>query len=357
MNKIKTTPQSILVCRTDKLGDFVLSLPSFVMLKNALPDTKIIALTQEYTKPIAELCDAIDEIITIPKSSSKFQTIKNTIQIIKLRNIDVSFSLFTTTTLAISLFFSNIRYRIAPATKIDQLFYNIKLRQRRSRSLKPEFEYNLDLIRHYLNINNFSFTDYFKRPLITINKNSIKETTQLFFSKYNINKSDKLIFIHVGSGGSANNLSPIQYATLINNLSSKLQATFVLCEGPEDTENVTKTIDKLKSIKYIRYISDKGLYEFTKHIAIANYFISGSTGPLHIAGALDVPTAGFYPKRRSATSTRWKTLNSNNKFLAFSPKLENSEDMSSIDMHHTATQIYKFITNLPEEDQESLSFE
>ncbi|MFV1985269.1 MAG: glycosyltransferase family 9 protein [Thiohalomonadales bacterium] len=324
----------------------MLSLPSFILLKKALPNTKIIALTQEYTKPIAELCDAIDEIISVPTSASKLTSIKEIIRVIKNRDIDVSISLFTTTTLAIALFFSKIRNRVAPATKIDQLFYNNKLRQRRSQSLKPEFEYNLDLVRHFLKISNTPFDNNFKRPVLEINKDSVIETRTLFCSKFDIDESDKLIFVHAGSGGSANNLSPTQYATLINALSNNLDATFVLCEGPEDSDNVEKTINNLNSVKHVRYISDKGLFEFTKHIAIADYFISGSTGPLHIAGALDIPTAGFYPKRRSATATRWKTLNSSHNLLAFSPEMENSEDMSSIDIVFTATQIGNFIAKL-----------
>lgn len=339
-----TPPKSILICRSDKLGDFVLSLPGFVLLKKALPETKIIALTQEYTKPIAELCDAIDEIVTIPKSGSSFTRIKNTIAAIKPLELDASISLFTTLTLAIGLMFSKIPFRLSPATKFDQIFYNFKLRQRRSQSLKPEFEYNLDLVKHYLKVNNFEYTDSFDRPLLQFQKDVLIKTRELFCNQFNIDKLNKLIFVHVGSGGSANNLSPKQYAELINNLSNKIRATFVLCEGPEDTQNVENTITELKSGNYIRYISDKGLLEFTKHIAIADFFISGSTGPLHIAGALDIPTAGFYPNRRSATSTRWKTLNSNNNLFAFSPDTKDSEDMSAINLMDVCSKIFTFLS-------------
>ncbi|MFV1983443.1 MAG: glycosyltransferase family 9 protein [Thiohalomonadales bacterium] len=343
--KLRHIPESILICRTDKLGDFVLSLPAFLLIKKALPKTKIIALTQEYTKPIAELCDGIDEIITVPKASSALTTIKNTVRIIKPLKVDVSISLFTTATLAIGLFISKIRFRVAPATKIDQLFYNFRLRQRRSQSLKPEFEYNLDLVKYYLDFNKNKYENSFERPTIKFQPDIINNTKQLFCTEFDINKSTKLIFVHVGSGGSANNLSPTQYADLINQLTEKFQATFVLCEGPEDTENVEKTISLLKSENFVRYISNQGLLEFTKHIAMADFFISGSTGPLHLAGALDIPTAGFYPNRRSATSTRWKTLNSVNNFLAFSPNLKNSEDMSNINMENTAITIQSFIKN------------
>jgi len=335
-----TTPKKILICRTDKLGDFVLSLPSFILLKKALPNTKLIALTQEYTKPIAELCDSIDEIITIPKSSSKLMTILNTVKVLKQHNIDTSISLFTTSTVAISLLLSSISYRFAPATKIDQIFYNFKLRQSRSKSLKPEFEYNIDLIKYYLDSINVKCNRKFNRPVLKFDKEELIKTKKLFCSKYNISTSEVLIFIHVGSGGSANNLSTEQFALLINKLATTIHAVFVLCEGPEDSDNVTKTIKSLKSVNYIQYISNNGLLEFTKNIAIANFFISGSTGPLHIAGALDIPTAGFYPNRRSATLTRWKTINSENNLIGFSPP-DNTDDMSTIDIEYICNKIHK----------------
>ncbi len=338
-NASKTTPKCILICRTDKLGDFVLSLPSFELLKRTLPDTKIIALTQEYTKPIAELCGYIDEVITIPRSDSAITTIKNTIRILKPIHIDVSISLFTTATLAIGLLFSKISFRVSPATKIDQLFYTHRLRQRRSQSLKPEYEYNLDLIKYYLTQNNINFNDIRNTPLIKFQNKTVLNTKKLFCTKNNIQKLNKLIFVHVGSGGSANNLPPHKYADLINLLASNLQATFVLCEGPEDASNVTQTIALLKTNNFIRYISNQGLLEFTKHIAIADFFISGSTGPLHIAGALDIATAGFYPNRRSATATRWKTLNSNNNLMAFSPAIDDLDDMSKINIEQVCSKI------------------
>ena len=78
----------------------------------------------------------------------------------------------------------------------------------------------------------------------------------------------------------------------------------------------------------------------TRHIAIADLFVSGSTGPLHIAGALDRPTVAFYPKRRSATALRWQTLNSPPNRLAFCPAAHaGREEMSSIDMREAAIAI------------------
>ena len=99
---------------------------------------------------------------------------------------------------------------------------------------------------------------------------------------------------------------------------------------------------QLGNAKHTIYHSTEGLRRFAQHIQFTNVFISGSTGPLHIAGALNTATAAFYPRRRSATPLRWQTLNSEDRRLAYSPpKTAEEQDMSAIDMGDAANEIYQ----------------
>ena len=92
------------------------------------------------------------------------------------------------------------------------------------------------------------------------------------------------------------------------------------------------------------YHSREGLPRFCQVIANAALFVAGSTGPLHIAGALDVPTVGFFPARRSATPLRWQPLNSEGRHLAFSPPEDSDhpEDMSQLDPKTMAAAIARW---------------
>jgi ADP-heptose:LPS heptosyltransferase len=100
----------------------------------------------------------------------------------------------------------------------------------------------------------------------------------------------------------------------------------------------------MKSRNYSIYHSKEGLVNFINFIAICDIFISGSTGPLHIAGALNVKTAGFYPARRSATALRWQTINDECKRLSFMPDSYNgAEDMKKLDMNECARAIVEHL--------------
>jgi len=60
------SPQKILVVRNDKLGDFMLTCPTFALLREALPAARIDALVQDYTAPMAERFAGIDTVIRDP---------------------------------------------------------------------------------------------------------------------------------------------------------------------------------------------------------------------------------------------------------------------------------------------------
>ena len=146
-------PTRILVIRNDKLGDFMLAWPAFALLKQQYPDCRITALVPAYTEPMAELCEWIDDVLIDNKQSSFLKDILNLSRNIRKQKFDASISFFSEARTSISLWLAGVKSRIGPATKLAQIFLNRKLRQKRSRSLKPEFEYNMELARHFISLN------------------------------------------------------------------------------------------------------------------------------------------------------------------------------------------------------------
>ena len=59
------------------------------------------------------------------------------------------------------------------------------------------------------------------------------------------------------------------------------------------------------------------LIQMFSNIDECDLFISGSTGPLHVAGSLNKKTVGFYPSKKSSTSLRWRTINEESNKLSF----------------------------------------
>ncbi len=337
----------ILIVRNDKLGDFILSFPVYVLLKSAISNCEIHVLVPEYTSPLANIYPHIDKVIIDPGTNATLSQQYSLLKKLRNEQYNVIITLFSTTRTGILSLLSGTKYRLAPATKIAQIFYNHRLTQRRSRSLKPEYEYNLDMAIKYLTDVGLPVKEMPKAPFLQFQEEEINELRANFCKENKLHVNNKLIFIHPGTGGSATNLNLKQYATLAKNLNINDNTTFVITAGPDEIEYANNLSQLLKDTPHIVYPSTKGLVNFAKIIQLCEFFIGGSTGPLHIAGALDRPTAAFYQRRRSATPLRWQTLNSEERRLAFTPpEDEHESDMQKINILEAANKINdKFLKN------------
>ncbi|MGL4447159.1 MAG: glycosyltransferase family 9 protein [Aeromonas sp.] len=337
----------VLVVRNDKIGDFMLAWPSFAMLKTSMP-CHITALVPAYTAPLAELCPWIDDLIIDPGHKADKVAQRQLQNRLRHAAFDAAICLFSNARNAWLMWRAHIPYRLAPATKLAQLLYNQRLTQRRSRSAKPEFAYNLDLIRRFL-------TDHAQpiiepsAPYLAFSATQLSQVRQQLSSTHHLNPNAPWLMIHAGSGGSANSLSVAQFTDLILRVNhDHPQAECLLTAGPGEEELAEQIAAQVlaQGGNIWIYRSTDGLTTFCQVLANAALFMAGSTGPLHIAAALDVPTVGFFPQHRSATPLRWQPLNSTGRHIAFSPPAggSNLDDMSQISTDVIAPQIAAWAT-------------
>ena len=117
------------------------------------------------------------------------------------------------------------------------------------------------------------------------------------------------------------------------------------------SKNEIELCEKIKSSNRAKNFAGRfNLDELTALISKASMFISNSTGPIHIAAALDKNTVGFYPKIVSCSKERWSPYI--NKKLVYEPQIdcknctreqcEKLNCMDSIDI----TKVYTDIKNV-----------
>ncbi len=340
MSQIK----KILVVRNDKIGDFVLALPSIQLIKKAFPQAKITALVPGYTQDIASSFLWIDDVIIDTKNSINK---KRLVLELKEQNFDAVLCLFSDSYNTTLVRQAKIPVRVAPATKWVQFLYTHTLRQRRSQSLKPEFEYNLDLARYFIEVLGgrveSDIDPMFFYDADTLSSQLVK------LEKEGINNDYKRCFIHPVTGGSSNTLLLEQWAVLIKFLNTLDTFHFVITAGPGEALISQALVALVKDeISHVSlYDKNDGISDFMCSIATADLFIAGSTGPLHIAGAMNVPTIGFYPKKRSSTPLRWKTLNTEGRWLPLSPN-EQEGLLTNMDVSREFEKIKNWYLNLAE---------
>ncbi len=287
---------NILVVRTDKLGDFITALPTFYVLKQYNPKNKIIACVAPLNRALAQSCDFIDEVI-VDDDGSFLELVAK----LKEAKIDASITLFSNTRMALAQFLARIPKRIAPATKIAQIFYTSRVVQRRSEVKMAEFEYNLELSKALFSDINLEY----KKPLLEFD--DAKEIYEDFCKKYEITKD--VVAFHVGFGGSSDaNWSLNEYETLIREVIKVGKYQVVLTFGPDEKALYEEMQKRLFDVNTVFYLSLEGLVYFAKLVSNFRLFISTSTGTYHIASLVGTPTMTFFADNLFASAKRWKSV-------------------------------------------------
>lgn len=329
-------PARVLVVRNDKLGDFVLALPTFALLARDWPGVELVALVPAYTEPIASLSPWIHAVAIDPGPSAGVAALARTVADLRC---DAAITLFSTTRVAAALWRARIPYRLAPATKFAQFLYTDRHRQRRSRSAKPEWQYNVELARRALVEHGFAGGPDPEPPFLSFAPADRARLAESFRARHAIPHEHRLVVVHPGHGGSARNLDVEQYARFVLGLRGARPFTAVVTAGPGEEAPAEQLAERLRAADQpaFAWVSREGLARFAAHLDLCDLFVGGSTGPLHVAGALDRPTCGFYPRRRSSTALRWQTLNRPERRAAFSPPATAGEsELGAIDLDAAA---------------------
>ena len=275
---------NILVTRHDKIGDFITILPMLKILKTHT-NHRVIVLVSKINFDLARSIDYIDDVILY--SDNFIELIKK----IRQQKIDISISCFIDTRLGTILFLSGIKKRISPATKLAQLFFNQTVKQSRGQVKKTEWQYNIDLLKAFSPDINCQLN----RPFLQFNNPTSSSHT-------------KTIGFHPGFGGSsAGNLKLVDYLKLAKSIAEIQDIKVVFTFGPDDSESkayIESHIDFPSEL----IESKSSLIDFCKLIASFNLFVSTSTGPMHLAGALNIKTLSFFGDNLFASSKRWATI-------------------------------------------------
>ena len=310
--------KKLLVVRNDRLGDVMLGLPALKIIKSSAPDIQIDYLVDKKYADISIISEYIDNTICDNREL---------LDVLKKKNYNYSITLFSTFDIGYKLWKARINNRYAPATKIAQIFYNKKFKQRRSQSIKPEYEYNNDLARFFLDDNGYKIRNG-ASPYINLRNNSNNLNTK------------KIVYIHPFTGGSSKTLSVSDFINLCYELNKFCKLKFVLHCDHNDYEKCKIIENKMCNLLDVETINPtNNLKEMFINISKCDVFISGSTGPLHVAGALNIKTVGFYPAKKSSTSLRWDTINNQNNKLFFEDTDIFSQDIQ-VDIQSVAAEIF-----------------
>lgn len=273
----------ILLVRTDRLGDVILSLPLAIAIKEKFPHARVDFLCRRYTAPAPIMCPYVDKTFCKERSSVR--------AILQKQEYDVTILIHPSLSDAIFLFRLGIKTRIGTAYRLYSFLFNHRIKEHRKDSKFHEITYNLHLLKP-LGIH----CDW-REPKIVV-PDYAKGKGLAFIEKFGL-KSKDFVIVHPGSGGSALGWKPAQFHKLVQIIRSK-GVNVAVTAGPGERE-VAEYVAGCSPI-----ISGLNLFYLSGVISQANLLVANSTGILHLADAIGIPTLGIFPVLRQASQARWR---------------------------------------------------
>lgn len=291
------TYKKIIIARTDKIGDLILSIPSFFMLRKMYPDAEITLLVRDYNYNIVKNLPYINRVVQIDRYRRK-----ELLEKIKYFNADVFIALYVDNFVMELAKASKAKVKIGPLSKLKSFFtFNRGVLQKRSKSIKHEAEYNLDLI---------------KKLDKKLFENKFEINTQIFLDKSNLEAAekffkdncigDKVLVVNPFMGGSAKNITDKQYADILREVIDRVEEVDIIVTAHiSDEERGLKLLEEIGKDKVYLFANGGELLNIGAIIDRAKVYFGGSTGPTHIAGSLQKSIVALYPKKATQSLVRW----------------------------------------------------
>ncbi|NDC25589.1 MAG: lipopolysaccharide heptosyltransferase family protein, partial [Proteobacteria bacterium] len=219
-----------------------------------------------------------------------------------LENWDVFLSLYSDWPIALRAFLQGIPVRVGQFSKLwSFVFFNRGLRQKRSAADRSEGVYSLELAQKVCQeLGNQKTLN--PLPILFPENKTASEEAKRFLRQLGVDEETAFLVVHPGMAGSALNISAQDYSEVIRKLSKKIMV--LVSEGPLPNdkmivEAIEKEVPELRKVKGLSLMVLQEVFRRSRGV------IAPSTGPLHLAHLVGVPTIGIYSPVRSHHPRRW----------------------------------------------------
>ena len=299
MKTIDLSNKTVVISRTDSIGDVILTLPMCAWLKKQFPSVRIVFFSKSYTREVLRCYPYIDEVVCI--DDWKEHSFEKQKELLIQLGIHAFIHVFPNKDLAKLAKAAKIPYRIGTSHRLFHLLTcNIRPNFTRKNSDFHEAQLNFELLR------NFGLEELPKIEELNILLSGFAPQVALSpFLEGVLDTARKKVVLHTKSQGSAVEWPLEKYIELANQLVKDNYAVYF--SGTEKEGLLFR--NELPNDSNIIDISGKStLGELITFISQCDALVACSTGPLHIAAVLGIKAIGLYTDLRPMHPGRWAPL-------------------------------------------------
>jgi len=271
------------------------------LIKKNFPDCKVLFLGRTYTRDVVSLSAHVDEFINYDELEKLDR--KSAVQFLRKYNADIFLHVFPKKQIADLAKDTKIPTRVGTTNRIYHwITCNKLIKLSRKNSTLHESQLNIKLL-SFMNIETIIDLQEIHKFYGFANLPHLEEKHDVLIDKSKFN-----LILHPRSKGSAKEWGLANFKKLISLLPEDKFKVFI-----SGTEQDGKSIgDFFEKNKHVTNITGKlSLEQFIAFINNCDGLVAASTGPLHIAAALNKKAIGLFSPKRPIHPGRWMPLGKN----------------------------------------------
>ena len=293
---------NIVIMRTDRIGEVLLSTVAVDAIRTRYPDVRITFVTSEYSRPVVSSRDDIEDVIiadTMKKGALLGRSI-HLAKVLRKKRFDIALVMNPHKMLHLACFLAGIPIRAGYDRKWSFLLTD-KIKDDRDSGSKHEVEYAMDLL-HLLDVN----CDVPDIRLPVRGENEDKALSILY--EKNMDEGKPLICVHPASSNPAKIWPGARYAELIRKISTELDCNVAVL-GSREEKSLVEDIIRTSGVRVLNLSGELELEELAAVLKNSVLFIGNDTGPMHMAAALGTTVIAIFGRSIPGVGPkRWRPL-------------------------------------------------
>jgi ADP-heptose:LPS heptosyltransferase len=287
--------RSVLIARNDRLGDWVLTLPLLGAIRSSSPGVRIGAMAKDAVAPLLRRYAGVEDVI--PSPGGRRRGFRGATGAIRAGDFDAAVVVHPDLVDTLAVWWAGVKLRAGNAYRGYAVLYNRRVKFHRSPSDRHEIEYNLK----YLEGLGLPVPAGVPAPRLEVMDEDRDRAAALLEGR-GVAVGGYAV-VHPGSGGSSLNWSPRRYRVLAAEL-AKTSGLSVVVTGSA-AERGTAAFVAGEGPGRTSVAGDTDLVALVGLLTGARLFVSGNTGPMHLAAAVGTPTVSLFSPLRSGSPKRW----------------------------------------------------
>lgn len=309
--------QRILIVRTDRIGDVILTTPAMKAIRAAYPKAWIAMLVAPATRSLVDGSGLSNEVLVDDRRgqhrgvSGYFRLIRE----IRSRRFDLAIIYHTKKRTNLLCALAGIPNRLGYTNDKFGFLLTHPVPDDRPLGRKHEAQYCMDLLKN-IRIDPTPLTS-----LVSFDPNA-EEWAERWLAANQLSKKDRLVALHLGASDPSKRWSVAGFSQLVHKIRDVYGYPFVAI-GSAETKALVRELNGQLNEPVLDLTGGTSLTQSASVLRRCALLISNDSGPVHLADAAGIPVVSIFTRNQPGINPeRWRPLNPRSRVVSVPPDTE-----------------------------------